>query len=224
MTTAQRPTSYADRVITAAREVFAEQGFNAPISEVAHRAGVGVASIYRRYPSKTQLAEQVRISCLRRIATEAAEARAAEPDPWQAFTRFLLRCLEEDSGVGTVLPPDDQPHSPEYRQARQEMAEAVDALVHAAHEAGELRSDFAAADVVLLFKHLNPALPTAEPRRAELRSRYLALVIEGLRASAARAVLPGAEPDWGEVHAMRQPDDLVPENAAPENLAPENLA
>ncbi|MBQ6642785.1 MAG: TetR/AcrR family transcriptional regulator [Saccharopolyspora sp.] len=209
MTTAQRPISYADRVITAAREVFAEQGFNAPISEVAARAGVGVASIYRRYPSKTQLAEEVRISCLQRIATEAAEARAAEADPWRAFTRFLFRCLAEDSGVGTVLPPDDQPHSPEYRQARQEMSEAVEALVRAAHEAGELRGDFVAADVVLLFKHLNPALPTDEPRRAELRSRYLALVIEGLRASGARAALPGAEPDWSEVHAMREPDDLA---------------
>lgn len=209
MTTAQRPTSYADRVITAAREVFAEQGFNAPISEVATRAGVGVASIYRRYPSKTQLAEEVRISCLRRIATEAAEARAAEADPWRAFTRFLFRCLAEDSGVGTVLPPDDQPHSPEYRQARQEMSEAVDALVRVAHEAGELRGDFAAADVVLLFKHLNPALPTDEPRRAELRSRYLALVIEGLGASGARAALPGAEPDWNEVHAMRESEDLA---------------
>ncbi|GAB2655082.1 TetR/AcrR family transcriptional regulator [Saccharopolyspora gloriosae] len=206
MTTAQRATGYADRVIAAAREVFTEQGFGAPISEVAQRAGVGVASIYRRWPSKTELAEQVRISCLRRIVAEARSAAAEESDPWRAFTRFLFRCLAEGSGVGTVLPPDEpgRSHSAEYAEIRREMTESVEALVRAAHEAGELRADFAAADVVLLFKHLNPALPIAEPRRADLRARYLALVVEGLRAGD-RAELPGAAPDWAEVHAMRRP-------------------
>lgn len=209
MTTAQRSTDYHDRVVAAARGVFAEQGFDAPISEVAQRAGVGVASIYRRYASKMQLAEHVRISCLRRVVDEATAAQAQETDPWRAFTRFLFRCLAEDSGVGTVLPPDDQPHAPEYRQARQDMVDAVEALVRAAHESGDLRGDFAAADVIVLFKHLHPALPTTEVRRAEFRARYLALVVEGLRARHGRdaeagAGLPSAEPTWDEVHAMRR--------------------
>ncbi|GAA3364689.1 MULTISPECIES: TetR/AcrR family transcriptional regulator [Saccharopolyspora] len=207
MTTAQRSAGYAERVIAAAREVFAEQGFDAPIADVAHRAGVGVASIYRRWPSKTDLAEQVRISCLRRIVAEADAARAGEPDPWRAFTGFLRRCLAEGSGVGTVLPPDEPgvAHSADYLAARRDMAASVDEVVRAAHDAGELRSDFTAADVVLLFKHLNPALPVAEPRRAELRARYLAAVVEGLRAGD-RDPLPGAAPDWPEVHAMRRAD------------------
>ncbi|MFR9730471.1 TetR/AcrR family transcriptional regulator [Saccharopolyspora sp. MS10] len=203
MSTAQRSAGYADRVVEAAREVFAEQGFGAPVAEIAQRAGVGVASIYRRWPSKTELAEQVRISCLSRIAAEAGAAAAEEADPWRAFTRFLFRCLDEGSGVGTVLPPDgpETARSAEYHRVRQEMADSVSALVRAAHEAGELRPEITPADVVLLFKHLNPALPTAEPRRAELRARYLAVFVAGLR-SGGPAELPGPAPDWAEVHAM----------------------
>ena len=185
------------------REVFAEQGFGAPVAEIAQRAGVGVASIYRRWPSKTELAEQVRISCLSRIVAEARAAVAEEADPWRAFTRFLFRCLGEGSGVGTVLPPDgpEIARSAEYHRVRQEMADSVSELVRAAHQAGELRPEITAADVVLLFKHLNPALPIAEPRRAELRARYLAVFVEGLRADRP-AELPGPAPDWAEVHAM----------------------
>lgn len=204
------PTSYDDRVIAAAREVFVEQGFAAPMSEIAHRAGVGVASIYRRYPSKQELAEQVRIAATRRIITEAETARAEETDPWEAFTRFLSRCLGADTGIGTVLPPKEERHtySAEFRRLQERMSELVGSLVDAAQRAGSLRADLGSVDVILLFKHLNPALATGEKRRAELRSRYLTLVLSGLRAG--EPALPGPAPDWEEAHAMCENRDRVP--------------
>ncbi|RRO13627.1 TetR/AcrR family transcriptional regulator [Saccharopolyspora rhizosphaerae] len=191
-----------DAVIRAAREVFAEHGMAAPISEVAQRAGVGVASIYRRYPSKTELVEQVRIAAFRLVIDEAEAARAEEQDPWQALSRFMHRCLREGSGIGTVLPqPEAQhPRSVVFRDLQQRVAEVIEALVEDAKLAGELRADVDWPDVLLLFKHLNPSLPTSEPRRAELRARYLGLVLDGMRAEG--APLRGPAPDTAEWRAL----------------------
>lgn len=182
--------------------MFTEQGFAAPMAEVAKRAGVGVASVYRRYPSKHELVEHVRIAAFRLILEEAEAARAEEPDPWQALARFMRRCLREGAGIGTVLPPMDQQHtySEEFRDLRLRVAKAIEELVEAAKHAGELRADVDWTDILLLFKHLNPALPTNESRRAELRARYLGLVLEGLRAGGSR--LPGPAPDRDEWQAL----------------------
>lgn len=194
--------TYDDRVIAAARQVFAEQGFAAPMSEVARRAEVGVASIYRRYESKQELAEAVRIAGSRMILAEAEAARAETDAPWDAFVRFLYRCLRADTGIGTVLPPkdDEHAHSEEFVRIQALSHEAVEALVVAAQRAGELREDFGTADVFLLFKHLNPELAVREHRRAELRARYLGLVVEGLRPSG--PALSGPAPDRAELLAM----------------------
>ncbi|NHD16237.1 MULTISPECIES: TetR/AcrR family transcriptional regulator [Actinopolyspora] len=202
MTTAQQATDYDERVIDAAREVFAQQGFAAPISEVAELAGVGVASIYRRYPNKRELAERVRIAATRRIVAEAESAREAESDPWKAFERFMYGCLREHTGIGVVLPPhaDCGGFSEELLTSRERMISRVEELVAAAQRAGELRGDLRAADVFVLFKHLNPPLSTDEPRRAELRARYLTLVLPGLRDGS--IPLPGAAPDWDELRRM----------------------
>ncbi|MEB3371123.1 TetR/AcrR family transcriptional regulator [Saccharopolyspora mangrovi] len=191
-----------DAVIRAAREVFAELGMAAPMSEVAKRAGVGVASIYRRYPSKTELVEQVRIAAFRLVIAEAEAARAEESDPWRALSRFMHRCLREGSGIGTVLPQLAEQHafSAEFRNLQQQVAEVIEALVEDAKLAGELRADIDWTDVLLLFKHLNPALPTSESRRAELRARYLGLVLEGLRSEG--SALRGPAPDTAEWRAL----------------------
>ncbi|NYH80946.1 AcrR family transcriptional regulator [Actinopolyspora biskrensis] len=202
MATAQHATDYDERVVNAAREVFAQQGFAAPISEIAELAGVGVASIYRRYPNKRELAEHVRIAATSRIIAEAETAREAESDPWKAFELFMHGCLREHTGIGVVLPPhaDCRGFSEELLTLRDRMISRVEELVAAAQHAGGLRGDLRAADVFVLFKHLNPPLATDEPRRAELRARYLALVLPGLRDSS--VPLPGAAPDWEELRRM----------------------
>ncbi|MGW1678851.1 TetR/AcrR family transcriptional regulator [Saccharopolyspora sp. NPDC002376] len=202
MTTPSKQAHYDDLVIRAARDVFAEQGFAAPMAEVAKRAGVGVASIYRRYPSKNELIEQVRMAAFQLLIDEAESARAEEPDAWAALVRFMRRSLREGSGIGTVLPPMDPLHvySQEFCDLRERGAKAIEELVTAAKQAGELREDVDWTDIVLLFKHLNPRLPTTEHRRAELRSRYLGLILEGLRPSGPE--LTGPAPDRAEWQAL----------------------
>ncbi|MGP4016746.1 TetR/AcrR family transcriptional regulator [Saccharopolyspora sp. 5N708] len=202
MATLNRSARYDDQVIAAARSVFAEQGFAAPMAEVAKRAGVGVASVYRRYPSKQELVEQVRIAAFRLILDEAEAARAEESDPWQALTRFMHRCLREGAGIGTVLPPvgKQYAYSDEFRNLQRRVAKVIEELVEAAKQSGELRADVDWTDILLLFKHLNPALPTGESRRAELRARYLGLVLEGLRTGGPE--LRGPAPDRDEWQAL----------------------
>ena len=201
MASPRKSASYDDQVIAAAREVFAEQGFAAPMSEVARRAGVGVASVYRRYPSKQALMEAVRIASFNRIIALAESALVEESDPWSALTRFMYQCLGEGTPIGTVLPPMDEMHiySDEFHRLQDRMAELVERLVIAAQDAGAMRKDVHWSDIPLLFKHLNPNLPIGEHRRAQLRARYLALVIEGLRSD---AELPESGPDETEWRRM----------------------
>ncbi|CAM06355.1 TetR family transcriptional regulator [Saccharopolyspora erythraea NRRL 2338] len=198
-----KTVSYDDRVIAAAREVFGEQGFAAPMSEVAKRAGVGVASVYRRYPSKQALAEAVRMASLRRIIAEAEAALSEESDAWAALVRFMSRCLGAETPIGTVLPPVDElhVHSDEFLLLQDRMAELVERIVTAAQRSGAMRADVHWTDIPLLFKHLNPKLPIGEDRRAELRARYLTLVLQGLRDDRA-GPLPTPAPDVDEWRAM----------------------
>ncbi|PRW62769.1 TetR/AcrR family transcriptional regulator [Actinopolyspora mortivallis] len=202
MPTTRPTTDYDERVIAAAREVFTQYGFAAPISEIARLAGVGVASIYRRYPSKRELAEQVRIASTSRIIEEAEDALARESEPWEVLRRFMYGCLREHTGIGMVLPPHGgcEGFSEELLRLRGRMISLVERIVTAAQEAGELRADLRAADVFVLFKHLNPPLATDESRRAELRARYLTLVLPGLRE--ASVPLPGQAPEWEELRRM----------------------
>src|SRR5215207_5147896 len=81
------------RILDAAREVFvADPG--APIAAVAERAGVGVASLYRRYPSKEHLLQRLFIESNRRGLAETEEALADDGDPWEVFCRYMHRRLD----------------------------------------------------------------------------------------------------------------------------------
>lgn len=81
------------RLMQAAREVFAELGWDAPVSEIARRAGIGMGSLYRRYPSKELLAQRMRVMGMEQLVAQARTAFAEEPDPWAAFARFLRNAL-----------------------------------------------------------------------------------------------------------------------------------
>src|SRR5271155_1069773 len=88
-----------ERVLAAARAVFVELGAEAPVSAVAERAGVGVGTLYRRYPTKEALIRQLCVATMERTIEEATAALAA-PDAWQGFSDFAAGCVRQ--GVGTV--------------------------------------------------------------------------------------------------------------------------
>ncbi|MFE2059685.1 TetR/AcrR family transcriptional regulator [Streptomyces sp. NPDC056465] len=108
-----------EHVLRAAREVFGELGYGAPMEDVARRARVGVGTVYRRFPSKDVLVRRIAEEETARLTDQARSALGQEEEPWSALSRFLRTSVA--SGAGRLLPPqvlrvgaeqDEQPAGP----------------------------------------------------------------------------------------------------------------
>ncbi|MDJ0463540.1 helix-turn-helix domain-containing protein [Streptomyces sp. H27-C3] len=92
-----------EHVLRAAREVFGELGYGAPMEDVARRARVGVGTVYRRFPSKDVLVRRIADEETSRLTDQARTALGQEEEPWSALSRFLRTSVA--SGAGRLLPP-----------------------------------------------------------------------------------------------------------------------
>ncbi|MFJ4439880.1 TetR/AcrR family transcriptional regulator [Streptomyces sp. NPDC088923] len=92
-----------EHVLRAAREVFGELGYGAPMEDVARRARVGVGTVYRRFPSKDVLVRRIAEEETARLTEQARSALGQEEEPWSALSRFLRMSVA--SGAGRLLPP-----------------------------------------------------------------------------------------------------------------------
>lgn len=188
-----------ERILAAAREVFVADR-DAPISAVATRARVGISALYRRWPSKEELLRQICRDGLRLYLQEAETALGDEGDPWEAFATFLRRIVDADvhsltvSLAGSFTPTEDL-----YADALRS-GELNERLVTRAKAGGVLRSDFAAEDLTLILEQMaaiRPGIFGDARRTRELRRRYLALCLDGLRNPT--APLPGPPPSDDEL-------------------------
>jgi AcrR family transcriptional regulator len=183
-------------ILEAAREVFTADP-EAPIAAVAERAGVGISALYRRYRSKEELLQQLSLDGLRRYIAEAEAALADDGDPWEAFVAFMRRALDADTHsltlhlAGTFTPTEAHWLDGEYA------AQLTARLLERTREAGALRSDFEVGDVSLVFEQLAAINVGDAARSNQLRHRYLALFLIGLRD--ASSPLPGPSPTWEEI-------------------------
>jgi AcrR family transcriptional regulator len=168
-------------IVAVARDVFAEQGLEAPLETIAARAGVGIATLYRRFPSREKLVAAALTGKVAEYA-EAAEQALAVADPWDGFAGFVLRICELQAGdrglsdlLSMTLSADEQ-----VEQLRRTANERVITLIDRAKAGGGLRADFAGEDLVLLLMALDafrrqdsPGLPepptTAQMTRAMVR-------------------------------------------------------
>jgi AcrR family transcriptional regulator len=192
-----------ERILESARAVFvADPG--APISAVAEHAGVGVGALYRRYESKEDLLRRLCADGLQRFIDAAETALADHGDPWAAFAGFMRRCVDADTNsltqrlAGTFTPTEDL-----YREAGRAQG-LLTALFDRTQSAGAIRDDLVVNDVGLLLEQV-AALRIGDPARTlELRRRYLALLLDAVRARASEP-LPGPPPGWEEVAARWNP-------------------
>jgi AcrR family transcriptional regulator len=139
-------------IVAAAREVFAEQGIQAPLEEIAARAGVGIATLYRRFPTREQLVEAALAEKIAEYAAAAADA-LAEPDVRTGFVGFVTRICElqaGDRGLADLLSMELPAH-PQTEQVRAAANQTVIRLVERAKAAGVLRADFVGEDLLLLL-------------------------------------------------------------------------
>jgi AcrR family transcriptional regulator len=184
-------------ILQAARDVFiADPG--APVSAVAHRAGVGISALYRRYPSKEDLLRQLCHDGLRQFIAIAEQA-AAEPDGWAAFAAVLADVVDADVHSLTVHLAGTFTPTPEMNADAQTAVTLADALLARAAASGRLRPGIVSGDVTLILEGCAAIRVPDADRSRQLRSRYLAVLLAGLRQPAA-AELPGPAPQAGELN------------------------
>ena len=198
------------RLIEAARDVLIERGPSAPLEEIARRAGIGIATLYRHFPDRQALIRDVILDALQRTNDEARQAAAHEPDPFRALARYMHRAI--DVRTAAVIPAllDQAPlDDEEIRQARQTGSALLEALTRAAHQAGTLRADVTSGDIGLLIVRLSRPLPggfSAETNTS-LSHRHLDLLIDGLRATARQpAHLAGPALTLTDLRQLPQPE------------------
>ncbi|PZG01773.1 TetR/AcrR family transcriptional regulator [Nonomuraea aridisoli] len=141
-----------ERILEAAREVFAAQGIDAPMSAVARRAGVGVSTLYRRFPTRTALATAAFAEQLALWAA-ACDQALADPDPGHGLYALLEEvCTPQvtDRGFASVF-LDQFPDALDHEHERDCAEERLARLLQRARETGQLRDDFDPADIALLL-------------------------------------------------------------------------
>jgi AcrR family transcriptional regulator len=179
-----------DAILESARNAFAESGTKAPLEEIARRAEVGIATLYRRFPTREDLVAAAFEPRLHAYQA-AVEAAAAEPDPWEGFSGFVravCRMQAEDSGFADVLSLTFPTTAKLDRQLRVATA-GVNDVVERAKSAGDLRVDFVLEDLVLLLM-ANAGVVNATRRHAPLAwERFAAYMLDAFSAPGA-SVLP----------------------------------
>ncbi|RPK63501.1 Transcriptional regulator, TetR family [Streptomyces sp. ADI96-02] len=182
-----------ERIVAAARELFVEFGPDVPLDDVARRAGLGNATLYRNFPDRAALTHEVVLAVTSRTTRRAEEAAAAEPDPFVALSSFVHAAADERIGALCPLLSGvfDRDH-PDLLAERRRLEEAVEGLVRRAMSAGRLRTDIAVGDVLVALSQLTRPLPgIACPDIDRFTHRHLQLFLDGLEAPA-RSRLPGS--------------------------------
>ncbi|WP_323097112.1 helix-turn-helix domain-containing protein [Intrasporangium sp. YIM S08009] len=188
-------------ILEAARTVFLRDPA-APMSAVAHEAGVGVGGLYRRYAGKDELLQTLCGDGLRRFVALAEETVARLDDggdAWAAFEGFVRGVVESDVHALTVRLAGTFRSTPELRALAVRSGPLVAGLVARAREAGVLRPDVTDADLPMVFEQLTAVRVEDVERTAQLRRRYLALHLDALRARHGSATLPGGPPTASEL-------------------------
>jgi AcrR family transcriptional regulator len=194
------------RILQAAAEIFTEQGLQATLDDVARRAGVGVGTVYRRFPDKEALADALFTERLDALVT-LAEGALADPDEWGSLVSFLEQAgalLAADRGLRQLFMFATFGLD-RVGQARARLQPVVTKLVTRAQAAGAVRADLRPTDVPLIEFMLAAVAEYARTTRPQVWRRYLALLLDGLRPERAGTTAlpePALTPDEIEA-AMR---------------------
>jgi AcrR family transcriptional regulator len=190
-----------ERILEAARAVFAERGLEVTLDDIAHHAGVGVGTVYRRFSDKEQLIDALFDERLDAIATRAEQALAID-DPWLALEGWFVGMLEEQAGDRGLREIAFAGRHGRERVARgrARIEPLIDQLVARAHASGQLRADVVAVDMQIIQKMICDVMDVTRAVSPDIWRRYLAIVLDGLRpARDAPTQLPVPALDRGNV-------------------------
>jgi AcrR family transcriptional regulator len=170
------------RILEAARELFAQRGLGVTLNDVAHHAGVGVGTVYRRFPEKSVLIDSLFEERLAELVARM-EAALADPDPWRGLTGFLEGALElqaRDRGLKDLV-LGSRDGLERVARFRAQLMPLGARLVQRAIDAGELRDDIGVQDMPLIQLMVGSVIDVAHEIAPEIWRRYLGLLLRGMR-------------------------------------------
>ncbi len=181
-----------ERIVAAAREMFVEHGPEVPLDDVARRAGVGNATVYRNFPDRDALVREVVCSVMDRTARAAELALAETGDAFEALERFVHVAADERiSALCPMASSFDQNHA-DLDAARERVEGLIAEVMDRAKAAGQLRTDVEVGDVMIAAGQLSrPPAGTGCVSADRFVHRHLQLFLDGLRAPARSSALPG---------------------------------
>jgi AcrR family transcriptional regulator len=180
---AQRADARRNRrkVLDAARKAFAEDGLDVRVEKVARRAGVGVGTVYRHFPTKEDLLQALADDRFAGLA-DAARRAVEDPDAWHGFAGFMRYSAEvmaEDRALSEAM--DQRPEMCGQAAEDARLLEVVGELIERAQAEGALRPDVVPEDVPGLICGLGRATRATEGRPTISWERYLGIILAGLR-------------------------------------------
>lgn len=172
------------RILAAAADLFTERGLDATLDEVARAAGVGIGTVYRRFPDKESLVSELFRDRIDTLVTVAEQACAAD-DPWQGlvtYLEFVAAALASDLGLRQLMMFATYDRD-QVCYARDRMRPVITRLVERAQASGDLRRDFRATDVKMIAYMLASIAEYAASAAPGIWRRYLTMLLDGLRPS-----------------------------------------
>jgi AcrR family transcriptional regulator len=185
-----------ERLLVAARELFAERGLHVAMEEIARAAGVGVGTVYRRFGSREALIAALFDDRIQELVAIAEDA-AADPDPGRGLELLLERTMAiqaADRALHDLMIGDAEAHQ-RLATVREQMLLLLEDLVRRAQAAGRLRPDIAFSDVPVVTLMLREVVEFSRDIAPELWRRYLTLLLDGLRGERSPLPQPPLGPD-----------------------------
>lgn len=179
-------------IVATARAVMAEEGLDVPLDEIAKRAGVGNATLYRRFPTRIDLVAAVFADRMVDHARAVEKALAAS-DPWDGFAGYIEEVAElqvHDQGIADLITMDVS-RAPEIDAQRAKAFHGLVEVITRAKTAGALRADATTEDILVILQANAGIVTRAHRASADASARLIHLLLDGLRADAAT---PGAPP------------------------------
>jgi AcrR family transcriptional regulator len=168
-----------ERIVQAAEDVIAESGMQASMEQIAARAGVGVGTLYRRFPGKESLVLAV-LEMAGQRSLQLAETVLAECPPGEGIFEFMRRCLSGPPSLGAVV--SSSPVLADAHRAKvASVAPTVDRLLAQARAAGTVRSDVTFSDIVVALMSVRSVSERAGAVGTRQGERHLQLLCDGLR-------------------------------------------
>jgi AcrR family transcriptional regulator len=193
-----------ERLLTAASELFAERGLNVTLNDIAHRAGVGVGTAYRRFANKEEVIDALFEQRLQDVIA-VAERALATADAWDGLVDFLERSLHMQFGDRGLTEIMNSPQLGRERvnETRDRIAPLLTQLVDRAKEQRAVRSDFEQSDLFFMQMALAAIIDRTRGLAPDLYRRYLTMWLDGIRSPRSDfTALPTSALNADETHAV----------------------